>query len=163
MTDWRKETRSETLADVFTDRAGKMDVKGCRDFFNCRKTAAKRHKTGGHGIGYSEETKNRKAGRVMNKQKFCWPRCLLLGIGLVVIGLVTIAVFVPGVGMGRAIRRGAGMLRALLPDALVGGRQPCIYTLSLCRGGFATCSGVKNKKAGCWKAGRESRIARLFA
>ena len=95
MTDWRKETRSETLADVFTDRAGKMDVKGCRDFFNCRKTAGKRHKTGGHGIGYREETKNRKAGRVMNKQKFCWPRCLLLGIGLVVIGLVTIAVFVP--------------------------------------------------------------------
>ena len=64
-------------------------------FFNCRKTAAKQHKTGGHGIGYSEETKNRKAVRVMNKQKFCWPRCLLLGIGLVVIGLVTIAVFVP--------------------------------------------------------------------
>ena len=31
----------------------------------------------------------------MNKQKFCWPRCLLLGRGLVVIGLVTIAVFVP--------------------------------------------------------------------
>ena len=68
-----------------------------------------------------------------------------------------------GMGMGCVVWRGAGVLRAFLPDALVGGRQPCIYTLSLCRGGFATCSGVKNKTAGCCKAGRESRIARLFA
>ena len=31
----------------------------------------------------------------MNRNRFCWPRCLLLGAGLIVIGVVTIAVFVP--------------------------------------------------------------------
>lgn len=31
----------------------------------------------------------------MNRNRFCWPRCLLLGVGLIVIGVVTIAVFVP--------------------------------------------------------------------
>jgi Flp pilus assembly protein TadB len=87
------------LAEVCIGRAWEVGwrclEKDVGIFLNCRKAAAKRHKTGGCGIGYSEETKNRKAGRTMNKQKFCWPRCLLLGIGLVVIGLVTIAVFVP--------------------------------------------------------------------
>lgn len=63
-----------------------------------------------------------------------------------------------GMGMGCVVWRGAGVLRAFLPDALVGGRQPCIYTLSLCRGGFATCSGVKNKTAVAVKPGEKAAL-----
>ena len=81
----------------------------------------------------------------MNRNRFCWPRCLLLGAGLIVIGVVTIAVFVPA--WVWAVLFGIGLVcYGISCRAALIGREGflCIYTLFLCPGGSATYSGAEN-------------------